>query len=58
MRGWNLENVLKISQTCVILQNKTVRMKENGDLQKEADERDMIREFYNTNTEISRLSRE
>ena len=53
-----MEDVVKISQVCVIMHNMIVRMQQNGDFRKEAGGHDLIREFYNTDMESTRISRE
>ena len=58
MRGWDVEDVVKISQVCVIMHNMIVRMQQNGDFREEAGGQDLIREFYNTDMESTRISRE
>ena len=58
MRGWDVEEVVKISQACVIMHNLIVRMQQNGDFRNEAGGQNLIREFYNTDMESTRISRE
>ena len=58
MRGWDVEDVVKISQICVIMHNMIVRLQQNGDFRNEAGGQDLIREFYNTDMESTRMSGE
>ena len=50
-RKWELSDVITISQACVILQNKIVRMHQNGEFHTEAGAENLVLEFCEADTE-------
>lgn len=54
--GWDINEILKITNVCVILHNMMVRMNQNGDLTEEMGEDDAVTEIMDMEQEMSEQS--
>lgn len=55
-RKWDLDDIITITQCCVILHNIIVRMHQNVEFRTEMGEVDAVSEFFETDRESARVS--